>query len=332
MQPVFLFRHLTLIVSLAIVSVLALLRIMLFEYAQMIYFIVFYISLGLAFNVFLGFTNYVCFGYSVFIALGGYAMAHAIKWFAGVLNPPLVIAIGLLLAILYALILALITGFIGLRLKEAYFAIATIGLAQGVRFFIEGFHVWGGSEGLIVASNIIAHYGSKWLSTISIDYADLLMFLTAILSILITYYLLNSRARYAFMAIKEDEDVARSFGVNSVKYKLLAFSISGILGALLGVSKLLKDQAIFPGEAFSLTFTLEALVITLVGGKGTLMFPLVLGILYAGLKYFLTTMFPGLQLLIFAVIVIVVVELFPEGVAGWLRRRYKGTLIEKIIT
>jgi branched-chain amino acid transport system permease protein len=43
-------------------------------------------------------------------------------------------------------------------------------------------------------------------------------------------------------------------------------------------------------------------------------------------------MFPGLQLLIFAVIVIVVVELFPEGVAGWLRRRYKGTLIEKIIT
>jgi len=324
-------KHLSLIFSLLIVFVFILLRSLFPEYSQMVYFIVFYIALGLAFNIFLGFTNYVCFGYTVFLALGGYAMAHSIKWLASSLNPVLVFTIGVLLSSLYAGIVALLVGAIGLRLKETYFAIATIGLTQGLRFFIEGFRVWGGSEGLIVAGDIISNYGSEWLTALSIECADILVFSTAVLSIVITYYLLNSRTGYALLAIREDEEVANSFGINPVKYKLLAFMISAILGAFIGASKLLKDQAVFPAEAFSLGFTLEALVITLIGGKGTLLFPLIAGILYASLKYFLTTILPGFQLLIFAIIVIVIVELFPEGIMGWLKKKLRGRAIESIL-
>jgi branched-chain amino acid transport system permease protein len=322
-------KHLSLAASLATILIFIVVRTIIPEYSQMVYFIVFYIALGLAFDIFLGFTNYVCFGYVVFLALGGYAMAHSFKWFTG--DPTLSVALGLLLSTIYASIVALIVGLIGLRLREVYFAIATIGLTQGIRFFIEGFRVWGGSEGLIVAGDIISKYGSEWLTLLSVDYADALTFMTAIASIVITYYLIVSKTGYALLAIREDEEVAMSFGVNPVKYKLLVFMISAILGAFIGASKLLKDQAVFPAEAFSLAFTLEALVITLVGGKGTLLGPLIAGILYAGLKYFLTTIMPGLQLLVFALIVIGVVVLFPEGIVGWLKKRFRGTLLDELL-
>jgi branched-chain amino acid transport system permease protein len=326
-------KHASLIGSLLTTTILIVIRSIAYEYSQIIYLIAFYITLGLAFNVFLGFTNYVCFGYSAFIAMGSYAMALSFKWFAneGVrMHPTLTIIAGLMLSVLYSIIIALTIGAIGLRLREAYFAIATIGLAQGIRFLIEGFKVWGGSEGLIISSNIIGTYGSEWLSILSIDYADAITFFTAILSIIITYTLLKSATNYAFLAIREDEDVAKSFGVNPLKYKVIAFTISAVLVAFLGAGKLLKDQAVFPVEAFSLTFTLEAIVITLIGGKGTLVGPIIAGILYACLKYYLTTIIPGFQLLLLAPIVIIVVELFPMGIVGWLKLKFK--ILSRILT
>jgi branched-chain amino acid transport system permease protein len=325
-------KHASFISSLLIITILIIIRSVAHEYSQIIYLIMFYITLGLAFNMFLGFTNYICFGYSAFIAIGGYAMALSFKWFANTnihMHPTLIIIVGLMLSILYSIIMAFAVGAIGLRLREAYFAIATIGLAQGIRFLIEGFKVWGGSEGLIISSNIINTYGSRWLALLSIEYADVIIFFTAILSIVITYILLKSATNYALLAIREDEDVAKSFGVNPIKYKLMAFTISAVLVAFLGADKLLKDQAIFPADAFSLTFTLEAIVITLIGGKGTLMGPIIAGILYAFLKYYLITIMPGFQLLLLAPIVIIIVELFPTGIIGWLRLRFK--ILDKIL-
>jgi branched-chain amino acid transport system permease protein len=320
--------------SVITLAILLLLRFTIPEYSQLIYLILFYIALGLSYNVFQGFTNYVCFGYAVFIAMGSYAEALIFKLLANPsisINPFVVVVIGLGLAVVFSVGIGLVVGAIALRLREAYFAIATIGLAQGMRFLIEGFKLWGGSEGLIISRNIIDTYGSNWLSTISTDYADMITFFAAILSIIVTYLLMNSKAGYALQAVREDEDLAKSLGINPVKYKLLAFLLSAILISLVGAGKLLKDQAVFPANAFSLTFTLEAIVITLIGGMGTLLGPFLAGILYAMLKYYLTTLIPGFQLLIMAPIVIAVVELFPRGIIGWIKSKFKGTLIDRLL-
>ncbi|WP_440060300.1 branched-chain amino acid ABC transporter permease [Thermogladius sp. 4427co] len=299
-------------------------------YSQLMTFIGFYVALGLAYNIFLGFTNYVCFGYSVFIAAGLYGTALSFAWFgAKASNLLVLLLLSLGLSFFISLLIAGVTGAISLRLKEAYFAIATIGLSQGIRFFVEGSKIWGGAEGIVVSKYIIETFGYEGLSFISTDLGDAIIYATAIIAILTTLFLMNSKLNYALMAVREDEDAAMVYGVNPLKARITAFILSALLGSILGIGKLLKDQAVYPADAFSLTYTLEALAIVLIGGKGTLLGPLVAGILYGALKYFLTALLPGLQMLIMAPILIAIVELFPTGFIGWLRLKYRR--LDKVI-
>jgi branched-chain amino acid transport system permease protein len=317
--------NLSLTAGLLLFALLLVLRVLLPAYSQLVFLIVFYVVLGIAFNIFTGFSGYVCFGYSAFIALGSYGMALAFKELAAsTVNMFVVIAAGLGMAALLATVLAIGIGGVSLRLREVYFAIATIGLNRAVRFFIEGANVWGGAEGLIIAGDIIVNYGDKALSFVSIDFADYTLIALGVITFVLSYKISRSRLGYALLSIKEDEDVAEAMGVNTTKYKLVAFTISAVLAGFLGAVKVLKDQAVYPPDAFSLTLTIEAILITLIGGSGTVIGPVVGGLVYSVMKYFLTAYFPGLQLLILAPLLIIIVVVFPYGFIGWLRLRYRS--------
>ncbi len=293
----------------------------------------FYAALGQAFNVFLGMTGYVDFGYVAFMALGAYGMAltvanlYNVAWLGGGM-----ILIGLIAAIVFSSVLSMAVGAIALRLRGAYFAIATIGVNEGFRFLLEGVKLWGGSEGIIISSKLRDAFGTDGASRLSTFWADIFVFLIAALAALITLLYMQSRIGYALTALKEDEDAAKVMGVNTTKFKIIAFITSASLGGLVGASAwTLKLTYVFPAEAFAIHYTVEAIVIVLLGGAGTLMGPVAGGIVYAALKYGLGVTFPGLQLLILAPIIIAIIVLMPEGFIGMLKSRARGTFLERFI-
>ncbi|MDM7275524.1 MAG: branched-chain amino acid ABC transporter permease [Thermoprotei archaeon] len=289
---------------------------------QFVTFVMFYVALGLAFNIFIGMTGYVDFGYVAFMALGSYAMASAINRASSLSLPGYgAIILGLVETIVLTFILALIVGGIALRLRGAYFAIATISVNEGLRFLVDGLDIWGGSAGIYVSGPLIRLVGHEAYSFIALIVSDLLLYATAFIALIITFVYLNSRIGYALKAIREDEDAAKVMGVNTTFYKVLAFSTSGILGGLIGASWALKLAAVYPPEAFNIFYTVEAIVIVMLGGAGTFLGPIVGGAVYGGLKYVLSGYIPGYQLLIFAPILIAIIVMVPQGVIGFLRER-----------
>jgi len=291
----------------------------------------FYAALGQAFNIFLGMTGYVDFGYVAFMALGSYGMAVAVSNFASGLGVG-VILLGLLFALGMAALLAVAVGGIALRLRGAYFAIATIGVNEGFRYLIEGARLWGGSEGIIISKNLREAFGADGANYLSTFWADVLVYIIAALAAFITLSYMHSKIGYALTALREDEDAAKVMGVHTTKYKIIAFITSAAFGGLIGASGwALKLTYVFPSDVFAITYTVEAIVIVLLGGAGTLLGPLTGGIIYAALKYWLSISFPGLQLLILAPIIIFIVVAFPQGLIGVLKAKAKGTPLEKVI-
>ena len=151
------------------------------------------------------------------------------------------------------------------------------------------------------------------------------MFIIAILAAIITILIMNRKMGYALMAVREDEDAAKVMGINVTKYKIMAFITSASFAGLIGASAwTLKMTYVFPSDVFLITYTVEAIVIVMLGGAGTLMGPVVGGIIYGLLKYYLSIFLPGFQLLVLAPMLVVIVVAFPYGVVGAVRRKLTG--------
>lgn len=298
---------------------------------QPIMLVIFYIALGQALNIFLGMTGYVNFGYVSLLGIGAYGMAVALGYYNYLgLIPTLVF--GFSLAAFFALILSLLVGGIALRLRGAYFAIATIGVNEGIKYLILGGKIWGGSNGIVLSGILREAYGTETMRFLSTVFADIGLITVAILSGIITMYVLNSRLGYALVALREDEDAAEVMGINVRKYKQIAFVLSSVLASLIGATAwTLKLTYVFPQDVFAIHYTVEAIVIVMLGGAGTLLGPVAGGLIYALLKYYLTVTFPGMQLLILAPLLLIVILLFPEGIVGYLVKAAKGTRFEKFV-
>jgi branched-chain amino acid transport system permease protein len=300
---------------------------------QLVAMLAFYCAIGQAFNIFLGMTGYVDFGYVAFMGIGTYGMAlsiaylHQVQWLGvGI------IFIGLILALVMASLLSVAVGAVALRLRGAYFAIATIGVNEGFRFLIEGTKIWGGSEGIIFSGQLTQAFGRETTSILSTWWADIFVFFVACIAAFITIYYMRGRIGYALTALREDEDAAKVMGINVTKYKIIAFITSSSLAGLVGAAAwALKLTYVFPPQAFEIHYTVECIIIVLLGGAGTLLGPVVGGLVYGLSKYWLTVIVPGFQLLIFAPVIIVIIVAFPEGIIGVLKRKSKGTVLRKFI-
>lgn len=299
---------------------------------QLIAMLAFYCALGQAFNLFMGMTGYVDFGYVAFLGVGTYGMAIAIsRWFDKGLGLWLLV-IGLLLAIGMAILLSLAVGAVALRLRGAYFAIATIGVNEGFRYLIEGARLWNGSEGIIFTAQLNSAFGRDLANVLATYWADVALFVIAVFSAFLTLVFLRSKIGYALTAVREDEDAAKVMGINVTKFKIIAFITSASLAGMIGaVAWALKLTYVFPPDVFEIHYTVEAIIIVLFGGAGTLLGPIVGGLIYGLSKYYLAVILPGFQLLIFAPIIIVIIVLFPEGTVGVLKKRVQGTFLAKII-
>ena len=300
---------------------------------QMVALLAFYCALGQSWNIFLGMTGYVDFGYVTFIALGAYGMALGITYFHQYESLGVgIIFIGLIFGLLLASLSALVEASIALRLRGAYFAIACIGINEGIRYTIEGTNLWGGSQGMIYYGDLKNAVGKAAINDLTTFWCDTAVFIIAAIAAFITLYFMKGKIGYALMAVREDEDAAKVMGINTTKYKTIAFLTSGILGAAVGAFAWgLKLTHVYPGDVFVIQYTVECIVVVLIGGAGTLLGPLVGGLIYGLSKYWLAIAWPGYHLLIFAVAVIVVIVVFPQGVVGLAKKKARGTRLERFI-
>ncbi len=300
---------------------------------QMVALLAFYCALGQSWNIFMGMTGYVDFGYVTFIALGTYGMALGISYFYQVEGIGIgIIFIGIFLALFLASLSALLEAVIALRLRGAYFAIACIGINEGLRYFIEGAKIWGGSEGIIFSGALTEAVGREVANQLTTFWADFAVFIIAALAAFLNVHYMRSKIGYALTAVREDEDAAKVMGINTSKYKTIAFLTSGLLGGLVGaMSWGLKLTHVFPGDVFVIHYTVECIVVVLLGGAGTLLGPVVGGFIYGLSKYWLAVILPGFQLLIFAPIIIAIIVAFPGGIIGLVKQRIKGMPLERYI-
>ena len=231
---------------------------------QLVAMLLFYCALGQSFNIFLGMTGYVDFGYVAFMGMGTYGMALSISRLADTQLGIWIIVIGFLLALLMSGLLSVAVGAVALRLRGAYFAIATIGVNEGFRFLIEGARIWNGSEGIIFTAQLNKILGREAASALSTFWADVMVLIVAVLAAFVTLFYMRSKIGYALTALREDEDAAKVMGINVTKFKIFAFITSAGFAGLVGATSwALKTPYVFPPEVFEIHYTVEAIIIVL---------------------------------------------------------------------
>ena len=277
-----------------------------------------YITLASNLNLMLGYAGYVNFGSIVFFGLGGYICV----WLINAQGWPL--AAGLFTAGISVSLLALLFGLGILRLRGAFFALATIGVNEGVQAFVENFGPWGGSSGIYLSPAIFKPLGGP---TQALWVIYFLMVAVMGLSLYLSYLIKRSKFGLGLLAIGQNEDAAAILGVPTPLYKALVYSISAFLPAIAGGLYFFKSAFIQPSDAFDLTLSTEAIVIAMLGGQGTVTGVALGAYLYEELRGFLLTSeaFSHFQLVIAGALLLLIVLFFPSGLMGWIYRQFPRT-------
>ena len=277
-----------------------------------------YMILALNLNLMIGYTGYVNFGSIVFFGLGGTLGIYAIT----VLHWPLWAA--MIGAALVVAALALLLGLGILRLRGAYFALATIGVVEATKAFVANFDPLGGSTGMYISFSAYKPLGGP-REALWVVYFVVLGVLAA--SLLLGYAIKRSRFGLGLFAIREDEDAAMVLGVKAPLYKAMIYAISAILPAVAGVLFFFKNGVIEPDQAFDLTLSIEAIVMLMLGGQGTVFGAALGGFAYEQFRGYLLTSstFSNFHLVIAGVLLLLIVLFAPGGLVGWLHDRWAIT-------
>jgi branched-chain amino acid transport system permease protein len=222
------------------------------------------------------------------------------------------------------LLSALLAGLLGLailRLRGAYFALATIGINEAARAFVNNFQPFGGPTGMSINFAVYKEYGGPaqalW-TTFTV------MWLVALAVLIASYAVKRSRFGLGLMAIREDEGAAMIMGVNAPRAKTLAFIISAFFPGIIGTLFLFKNGNVEPGDAFRLQMSIETLVMIMLGGQGTVLGPVLGAAAYQQLRTYLLTspLFKNLHLAFAGLALLLIVLFIPAGIVGWLRARF----------
>ena len=260
-------------------------------------------ALAESWNIIGGFAGYASFGNVAFFGIGAYTTAvllTAASWPFALALP----AGGLL-----SLTFAALVGMPILRLKGHYFGIATLGVAETTREIVYNLKVTGGGTGLtlpIMKSPLPFFY---------------LMLGILIAATAMNWWLSASRFGYGLAAIREDEDAAAAMGIDTARYKTIAFAMSGGLAGLAGGVFAYWITFIDPDAVFRVLITIQMIIMAVFGGMGTVLGPLLGALVLTSVSEFLATQLVSLAELFNGVIVILVVLFMPKGLAEVIRTR-----------
>ena len=267
-----------------------------------------------AFNLLLGFAGLLSFGHAMFLGMAGYTAAHAAKVWG--LTPELAILSGTAVSCL----LGVLSGLIAIRRQGIYFAMITLALAQMVYFFCLQAPFTHGEDG-IQAVPRGRLFGLIDLSDVRAMYA--LVFVIFFGGFVLIYRIIHSPFGQVLKAIRENEARAISLGYDTDRYKLLAFVLSATLAGLAGATNALVFQ-LAALNAVYWTMSGEVVLMTLVGGMGTIFGPVVGALVVLAMENYLAQLGAWVTIVQGLVFVLCVLT-FRRGIVGelvqYLRRR-----------
>jgi branched-chain amino acid transport system permease protein len=287
-----------------------------------------FIVLATAWNILGGYCGYVNFGSAAFFAVGAYSSValhklgtnvdrYAADWLAPLLKliMPLSIPSLIVLGGIVAGVIGLGTGYLTLRLRGAFFAIATLALAVVLQTLIVNWDYVGGSRGAYIirpaAVNILG------TSLPYIQYLFLLMIALSVIAIVIARVIERSRLGYGFATIRDDELAAEACGVPTLRLKLVATTISGALMGMAGAPFPYYIGYLEPGSAFGLAYAVNSIAMPMIGGTTSWVGPL-LGALLLGIiqQVATVTISSAVNLLIVGLLLVGFVIVAPKGIVG----------------
>ncbi len=273
------------------------------------------VALATSLNILLGYTGYVSFGHIVFYGFGGYVGLYFVNvqdWS---------IWAGLLMGGIAAGLLAFLLGKAILRLRGAYFALATIGINEAMRALINNLDIFGGPIGMTLNFSVYKAYGG---AAQALEMAFYIMAGLTFIAVLMSFMVRTSKFGLGLLAIREDEDAAEVMGVNAPNAKTWAYVLSAIIPGMVGVLFFFKNGNVEPHVAFPLHASIELLVMVMLGGQGTVLGPILGAIAYQGMRGYLVTsdIFKDIHLSVSGVLLLLIVLFIPAGAVGWLRERF----------
>ncbi len=273
------------------------------------------IALAASLNILLGFTGYVSFGHIVFFGLGGYVGFYFLS------QQGWSIWISILIGGISSGLLAFLLGKAILRLRGAYFALATIGVNEAVRAFINNFDLFGGPIGMKLNFKVYQDYGGPMQA---LQMAFYIMVAITLIVVVVSYFVRTSKFGLGLLAIREDEDAAEVIGVQAPNLKTWAYVLSAVFPGMIGVLFFFKNGNVEPVPAFPLHLSIEMIVMVMLGGQGTVLGPIIGATLYQRLRGYLVTssVFGNIQLAVAGVVLLLIILFIPAGFVGWLRHRF----------
>jgi branched-chain amino acid transport system permease protein len=272
-----------------------------------------WICLAQSWNIIGGYTGYINFGHGAFFGIGAYFTGLTMK-LAGM---PFFIAI--VLAGLVNSAFALIIGLPTLRLKGAYFAIATWAFAEAIRQLTLILNITGGS------------YGFRLPPYLNESFFYLTMLAATLLTMVSTYFLVDrSRFGFCLRAIRDAAEAAESLGVDTTKEKLKAFALSAFFPGMIGGVYAYWLTFIHPSNVFSALITDQMVVMTLVGGVGTFWGPAVGAVVIQLANRLIWVAFGAevYYIILLGLTICAVVLFMPDGILGLIRRvRSRSSII-----
>jgi branched-chain amino acid transport system permease protein len=278
--------------------------------------ILYFAYTGLAWNILMGFAGQLSLGHALYVGLGAYTAAALYVHFG--IGP----WIGMAAAILISIACGAVIGFLAFRFGVAgvYFAILTIAFAEFARIGFDHFNWVGGSAGFFLPVAYREYDDVLNLRGAPAMFYYVMLALTVIAFVL-SHALLRSRLGYFWQAIREDEEAARSLGINTFRYKMAAIVVSAGMTAPAGVFFAFYYNNLFPEQTFFILRSIEIILGPIIGGVGTLFGPIIGAFLITGLaeglQEFLTWFGfdpPGAKRVFYGICLLLVVMILPNGI------------------
>jgi branched-chain amino acid transport system permease protein len=268
-----------------------------------------------AFNLLLGFGGLLSFGHAAFFGSASYIAAHAAKVWG---FPP---ELAILSGTLFAAVLGLVIGALAIRRQGIYFAMVTLAFAQMVFFFSLQAPFTGGEDGIQAVPRGTLFGIVDLRSDLTLYFVVLAIVFAGLLLI---YRIIHSPFGQVLKAIRDNEPRAISLGYRVNRYKLAVFVLSAALAGLAGATKAVVFQLASLTDVYW-TMSGEVVLMTLIGGVGTVFGPLVGAAIIVTMENYLAT-FGAWVTVIQGVIFVVAVMLFREGIVGVLSKRLRKPL------
>jgi branched-chain amino acid transport system permease protein len=298
-----------------------------------------FIVLATAWNILGGYCGYVNFGTAAFFAIGAYTtvVLHKIgtnsaRYLSGgvgeMLQPlfPLSIPTLVILSGAIAGVIGLGMGYLTLRLRGVFFAIATLAMAVVLQTLVINWDFVGGSRGAYIIRDESLPFGVFKVGYI--QYLFAIMLLLAAVALAVARLIEGSRLGYGFATIRDDEMAAEAAGVPTLRLKLIATTISGAFMGMAGAPYPYYIGYVEPAGTFGLQYAVNSIAMPMIGGTTSWAGPLIGAILLGSMQQIATvTISSAVNLLLVGVLLVVFVIMAPKGIIGlvldWQRAREK---------